>query len=633
MHVIRRAALAASASLLASGIAFADTGRGIDAELFKPGLDPTGVFSVERARGPKAWDFGLRVNFDFAQSPLKLDSIGETSNTNLTGQGDGKRDAVLDRQLGVNFGVSLGLSDKLTLGLQAPLTISSFGEGYGQAGRYNGMVDPNSESAEPGTGFYSTRADQNTEPSKDVPGDARIGLKYRFLTTKTLSLAGQAVLWVPFGDEDVFAGSASATVEPKLIAELALGKGFLAVNASARLRKGDLAEVRQTSMGGFNANDAMGNPVLFPKLYVGSEAAVGAGVLYPLNPTLSVGGEATFLVPLATDSKACPSAMNCRNGDFTGDVLAGLVYAISPDARISFGAGAGVTPSSARSDQFRVMLGYSWTPTTEGARGVSKSGDRDGDGIPDATDICPDEPEDVDGFQDDDGCPELDNDLDGVLDAQDKCPEVPEDRDGFQDADGCPDTDNDNDGIPDATDRCPLEAEDKDDYQDDDGCADPDNDGDGILDKDDHCPNEPETVNGYQDLDGCPDTINKGGPKLVADRIDLQGERVEFKGTTLTAGAKSTLDEVAKIMINAGGKRFRIEVGVEESGKGAARDKKTDQLLSDQRAQVVENYLVSKGVAAQTLDVSGLGSTRPLDAKNPKDPAKNRRVEFILVTQ
>ncbi|HET9626845.1 MAG TPA: hypothetical protein VFP84_36040, partial [Kofleriaceae bacterium] len=42
--------------------------------------------------------------------------------------------------------------------------------------------------------------------------------------------------------------------------------------------------------------------------------------------------------------------------------------------------------------------------------------DRDGDGIADADDKCPDRPEDVDGFEDQDGCPDIDNDLDGVLD-------------------------------------------------------------------------------------------------------------------------------------------------------------------------------------------------------------------------
>src|SRR5690606_29928937 len=54
-------------------------------------------------------------------------------------------------------------------------------------------------------------------------------------------------------------------------------------------------------------------------------------------------------------------------------------------------------------------------------------------------DQCPNEAEDMDGFQDEDGCPDLDNDGDGVLDADDKCPTEMETKNGFQDDDGCPD--------------------------------------------------------------------------------------------------------------------------------------------------------------------------------------------------
>jgi hypothetical protein len=65
--------------------------------------------------------------------------------------------------------------------------------------------------------------------------------------------------------------------------------------------------------------------------------------------------------------------------------------------------------------------------------------DRDGDGIKDDVDKCPDAPEDFDGFEDEDGCPDPDNDRDGIPDMNDKCPNVPETRNGFQDEDGCPD--------------------------------------------------------------------------------------------------------------------------------------------------------------------------------------------------
>ena len=60
--------------------------------------------------------------------------------------------------------------------------------------------------------------------------------------------------------------------------------------------------------------------------------------------------------------------------------------------------------------------------------------DRDGDGIPDVKDKCPNEPEDFDGFEDEDGCPDLDNDQDGVPDGADRCPNEP----GPATNNGCP---------------------------------------------------------------------------------------------------------------------------------------------------------------------------------------------------
>jgi outer membrane protein OmpA-like peptidoglycan-associated protein len=49
------------------------------------------------------------------------------------------------------------------------------------------------------------------------------------------------------------------------------------------------------------------------------------------------------------------------------------------------------------------------------------------------------DPEDLDKFEDEDGCPDPDNDHDRILDANDKCPNEPETYNGFEDEDGCPD--------------------------------------------------------------------------------------------------------------------------------------------------------------------------------------------------
>jgi len=63
--------------------------------------------------------------------------------------------------------------------------------------------------------------------------------------------------------------------------------------------------------------------------------------------------------------------------------------------------------------------------------------DSDGDGVPDLKDACPNDPEDKDGFEDQDGCPEPDNDKDGIPDDRDECPDDAEEPGG--DGDGCPD--------------------------------------------------------------------------------------------------------------------------------------------------------------------------------------------------
>ena len=58
-------------------------------------------------------------------------------------------------------------------------------------------------------------------------------------------------------------------------------------------------------------------------------------------------------------------------------------------------------------------------------------------------------------------------------DSDDQCVHLPEDRDGFEDDDGCPEPDNDGDSIADATDACGMDPEDRDRFEDDDGCPEP----------------------------------------------------------------------------------------------------------------------------------------------------------------
>jgi OOP family OmpA-OmpF porin len=168
------------------------------------------------------------------------------------------------------------------------------------------------------------------------------------------------------------------------------------------------------------------------------------------------------------------------------------------DLSVTLGGGVGVL-GGAGVPSARVLAGVAYAPVRS---------DQDADGVNDADDRCPNEPEDVDGYEDDDGCPERDNDGDGIADERDRCPDAPEDFDNFQDRDGCPDPDNDGDGVPDGYDSCPNDPEDRDGDRDEDGCPDNDRDRDGVLDDADRCPDDQEDTDGFEDTDGCPDPDN-----------------------------------------------------------------------------------------------------------------------------
>jgi outer membrane protein OmpA-like peptidoglycan-associated protein len=255
-------------------------------------------------------------------------------------------------------------------------------------------------------------------------------------------------------------------------------------------------------------------------------------------------------------------------------------------------------------------------------------GDRDHDGIKDNVDKCPDDPEDKDGFQDADGCPDPDNDKDGIPDKVDHCPNVPEDVDGFQDQDGCPDPDNDKDGIPDKVDQCPNEPEDVDGFQDEDGCPDPDNDKDGIPDKEDLCPNEPETKNGYADDDGCPDEEQV---RVIGDKIVLD-DRVHFRVNSWIIRPVSypLLNHLTKLLADHP-EYVHIDVQGHADERGPASYNKR---LSAMRAKAVLEYLVKHGIKESRLSYQGFGSSRPLVKKNSEHAwFLNRRVEFKVTRE
>jgi outer membrane protein OmpA-like peptidoglycan-associated protein len=255
-------------------------------------------------------------------------------------------------------------------------------------------------------------------------------------------------------------------------------------------------------------------------------------------------------------------------------------------------------------------------------------GDQDRDGIIDAFDQCPTDPEDKDNFHDEDGCPDRDNDEDGVLDPDDQCPLVAEDRDKFQDSDGCPEFDNDQDGVFDSTDQCPNDPEDQDDFEDEDGCPDRDNDQDGIPDREDLCPNEPETKNGYADQDGCPDAEQI---RVIGDKIVLD-DRVHFmiNSHIIRNISFPLLERLAKL-ISEHPEYVHIEVQGHTDERGPDW---FNERLSQTRADSVMKFLVDHGVAEGRLSAKGFGKSKPLVEKRTEYAYyMNRRVEFEITRE
>jgi outer membrane protein OmpA-like peptidoglycan-associated protein len=251
--------------------------------------------------------------------------------------------------------------------------------------------------------------------------------------------------------------------------------------------------------------------------------------------------------------------------------------------------------------------------------------DNDNDKIWDAQDRCPLISEDIDGFEDGDGCPEFDNDKDGLADKQDKCPLKAEDKDGFEDFDGCPEFDNDNDGILDTDDKCVNQKEDVDSFEDEDGCPEFDNDKDGIPDDRDQCPNHPETINNIKDQDGCPENEQGGviGDFPYGNHYDI----VFVNNTTqFTSGSFRILDRLAKQLKTQNQIKLQVKVHYDNSiGYEKAH------MLTAKQARAIKSYLVShQGVPHQRIIASGVGMGSPVASnKNPKGRLKNRRIELL----
>ncbi|MFI5288810.1 MAG: OmpA family protein [Polyangia bacterium] len=627
-------------------------GNTFNLELFRPAVDSKGYFTVNASQILGHLDFSIGLIGSYAHDVLELHG-GPV--TNVRGQ-VGNMDFRVSNYITAQVQAALGLFKWAEIGISLPIHIMF------------GTRDP---------GYVSPDSGNNDNPlsfSGQFIGDLGIHPKVRLLNTSKypVGLAVITSIYAPTGTSSQFLGEGNWSLRPEIILDKEFGfsrrfRMALNVGALVRFNKNTFTDRGHQLTGDPQVNGG-GNfcqpsqltpnmPGVMNMAPMVGDASCGTQLSRSLGTQMTYGlGISGAVVPQKFDLLAEVYGYADVTGSanaFPLEILAGAKVYLARNSFFEIGGGTGLIPGMTGSPEGRAFLGFIFEPSI---------GDRDGDGIKDDVDKCPDDPEDRDDFEDEDGCPDPDNDRDGIPDKLDKCPnepetkngfedqdgcpdstdldrdgdgipdridkcpDDPEDKDGFEDEDGCPDPDNDKDGILDQDDLCPNNPEDKDGFEDQDGCPDPDNDKDRILDKDDKCPNEPETYNGYQDEDGCPDkgrVILHRGKLEILDKIYFETAKAVIKPISypILDAIVATLKGNPQILL--------IEV------QGHADERGNDDYnmrLTEDRAAAVKTYLTEHGVEADRLQSHGYGETRPVcHEHNEACWSKNRRVEFVIL--
>ncbi len=474
-------------TIAAAAPAGAQTDHSFEAQLWHVPIAPTGYITIDSASVLAHKQFALTLSTNYQRSAFQVSVDSDISE--LQQRFDAVKEQVMSE-----LAMSIGLFDKVEIGIGIPMTLSLKGTDFDAMGQ---AADPIAAS-----GLGDIRIEAKIEVASFGADDA-----FTFAVAPGLTL--------PTGDQNKFLGD--KTVTGRL-------RGLLEFRAE---------KLRAAAMLGFLGRGTSHTL----KAEIGSQMLYGTAIEYKVHKQVGLIGE-------WFGRMGSPKYVDANPSEIDVGMRVSMPYMLT----IAAGGGAGINRGLG-APRYRGWVVLGWAPDFS---------DTDGDGIFDADDQCPSDPEDKDGFRDGDGCPEPDNDGDGILDGQDKCPTQAEDLDQFQDEDGCPEADNDQDGIPDLhdpcpnakedgrgkkptdgcpstaedsdgdgvpdnKDKCPAEAEDRDGFEDDDGCPEIDNDNDGIPDQFDQCPVQAEDPDGFQDEDGCPDPDNdKDDVPDAKDKCPLQ---------------------------------------------------------------------------------------------------------------
>ena len=111
------------------------------------------------------------------------------------------------------------------------------------------------------------------------------------------------------------------------------------------------------------------------------------------------------------------------------------------------------------------------------------------------------------------------------------------------------------------------------------------------------------------------------------DRLILMGVNFEFNSTKLTPESYPVLYHVSKRLENNPSLKIEIEGHCDSIGTV-----EVNQRISQQRADVVKDYMIRRGIGKNKIKTTGYGFTKPIaDNSTVEGRAMNRRIEFRVV--
>jgi OOP family OmpA-OmpF porin len=494
----------------------------------------------------------------------------------VDGAGNYQR-AIVRNQFVLHPGASLVLFDRLRLAFDVP--VQAYADGHSI------VID--------GTTFAAPS-------NKTSLGDIRIGVALRLFGVHGDVITGalQAQVELPTGQRASYAGDGDTRVTPSF------------------LIAGDVALFTYAASGGVTIRTSDDS---FQRTALGPFASFAASAGLRLCQSRLVIGPEFFAHSVLTHDQFFKRRATPMEGLF------GLHWMVVDGLRLGAGIGTGLTSGFGEPDR-RGLLSVEWVPVVPPP---PPPPDRDGDGILDPDDACPDMPGIGNTDPSQNGCPPpapADRDHDGILDRDDACPDEPGEPNGDPTKNGCPPPpDRDRDGILDADDACPDEPGEANADPTKNGCPPPpDRDRDGILDADDACPDEPGKPHPDPQRNGCPKAFVRGDQIKILDQVKFRTGSAEILPGQ---DSEEVLQAVYQILVDHPEiTTVRIE-GHTDSRGGA----KMNRRLSRDRAQSVVMYLVKHGIDSARLASQGFGLERPIDTNATEQGRRNnRRVEFHI---